>query len=45
VNLLSSPEILAALNVVYSELADLPERRQRIAARLQPERLQLEAPQ
>jgi len=44
VNLLSSPEILAALNVVYSELADHPDVRQRIAARLQPERLQLEAP-
>ena len=44
VNLLSSPEILAALNVVYAELADLPDVRQRIAARLQPERLQLEAP-
>jgi phosphoenolpyruvate carboxylase len=44
VNVLSSPEILAALNVVYSELADHPELRQRIALRLQPERLQLEAP-
>ena len=44
VNLLSSPEILAALNVVYSELADHPDVRQRIAARLQPERLQIEAP-
>lgn len=42
-NLLSSPEILAALNVVYSELVDHPDVRQRIAARLQPERLQLEA--
>jgi len=44
VNLLSSPEILAALNVVYSELADHPDVRQRIAARLQPERPQIEAP-
>jgi hypothetical protein len=44
VNLLSSPEILAALNVVYAELADQPDVRQRIAARLQPERLQIEAP-
>ncbi|HEY5387623.1 MAG TPA: hypothetical protein VIL79_06940 [Thermoleophilia bacterium] len=44
VNYLSSPEILAALNVVYSELADHPDVRQRIAARLQPERLQIEAP-
>jgi hypothetical protein len=44
VNMLSSPEILAALNVVYSELADHPDLRQRIAARLQPERLALEAP-
>jgi len=45
VNLLSSPEILSALNVVYGELRDLPEIRQRIAARLQPERLQIEGPQ
>lgn len=43
VNLLSSPEILAALNVIYDELRDQPEIRQRIAARLQPERLQIEA--
>jgi len=44
VNLLSSPEILAALNIVYSELVAYPDVRQRIAERLQPERLQIEAP-
>ena len=42
VNLLSSPEILAVINVVYQELADDPERRQRLAGRLQ--QLQIEAP-
>jgi hypothetical protein len=43
-NLLSNPEIHAARNVIYEELRDQPELRQRIAARLQPERLTLEAP-
>jgi len=36
-NLLTHPEVLAAINVVYSELADMPERRERIAERLQLE--------
>ena len=43
INLLTHPEVLAALNVVYTELADLPDVRQRIAARLQPDRLAIEA--
>jgi transposase-like protein len=43
INLLTHPEVLAALNVVYTELADLPDVRQRIAARLQPDRRAIEA--
>ena len=45
-NLLSEP-VIACLDVIYSELHDQPELRQRIAARLQGEQpapLQLEAP-
>lgn len=45
VNLLNAPEIQAALAVVFAELASYPEIRERIAAKLQPERLQIEAPQ
>lgn len=37
VNLLTAPEVVAAIGVVMAELADLPERRQRIAERLQLE--------
>ena len=43
INLLTHPEVLAALNVVYGELPRCP-RYGSIAQRLQPERLQLEAP-
>ena len=46
-NLLSEPQVIACLDVIYSELHDQPELRQRIAARLQGEQpapLQLEAP-
>ena len=44
-NLLSEPQVIAALDVIYSELHDQPELRQRIAARLQGEPLQIEGPQ
>lgn len=37
VNLLTHPEVLAAINVVNAELADLPDLRERIAERLQLE--------
>lgn len=43
VNVLSSPEIQQAIATVL-EVTPEPERRQRLAALLQPERLQLEAP-
>jgi len=43
INLLTHPEAQSAIAIVLAELADHPEIRQRIAARLQPDRLQIEA--